>query len=64
MLMHHHTSHPPTRRAKAAASAKPTGPPAIVFAYGSQTGTSMEIARNMHAEALGKGLHAEVRCVL
>ena len=35
--------------------------PVITVLYGSQKGTSQEIARNIHAEAAARGMRAQVR---
>ena len=35
--------------------------PVITVLYGSQKGTSQEIARNIHAEAAAKGIKSQVR---
>lgn len=43
-----------------AAAAGASAPNKVVFAYGSQTGTATEIARNMQAEAVQMGMKADV----
>ena len=46
--------------ATGSAAAAPAAPRKVIFVFGSQTGTAHEISRNLHAEAVQRGMTAEV----